>query len=76
MSVMEMSEMSVIDRLIATVEGLGLRIRAGSQPGELMLSGDKNEITPDLMELLKLYKPQLLERYGSKPVPQDSTRSD
>lgn len=58
--------MSMVDRLIEQLRKRGLSVRAGQNPGELILHGPKAEASPELLRALKAFKPQLLERYGLK----------
>lgn len=61
--------MSMLDRFEAQLKVRGLRVSRGSKPGELVLSGPKTEVTPELMDALKKFKPALLAKYAP-PVEQ------
>lgn len=56
--------MSMVDRLIHQLKLRGLSIKPGNKPGELILSGPNNEKTPEIMEAVKTFKPELLSRFA------------
>lgn len=65
--------MSLIDRLEAQLRQRGLAI-AGPKPDDpddkLYLTGPTDQKTPDILEAVKKFKPQLVEKYGRrKPEP-------
>lgn len=53
--------MSAVERLVKTLTYRGLRILPGSEPGQLLLNGPAAEKTPQVLEAVKAFKPQLLE---------------
>jgi hypothetical protein len=60
--------MTAVDRLLKTLEARGLGVAAGPEPGTLVLTGPKGEKTPAVLEAVKAFKPQLVERFPAKPV--------
>jgi len=56
--------MTIIDRLVKTIEARGLAIKPGEQPDTLVLQGPAEEKTPEVLEALKAFKPELLRRFG------------
>ena len=56
--------MSMLDRLLDQLKKRGLTVRPGDRPGELRLTGNKEEMTPEILGAVKAFKPQLLERFG------------
>lgn len=67
--------MSLLPRLLEQLDRRGLSIAPGKVPGELRLVGDRKEMTPEILEAVKAFKPQLLERFGN-PVPYPKTEAD
>lgn len=55
---------TAVDRLLAQMHARGLSVVPGSEPGQLILRGPKEEQTPAVMAALKAFKPQLLELFG------------
>lgn len=53
-----------LDRLLKQLEARGLSVGPGSEPGQLLLSGPTDEKTPAVMDAVKAFKPQLLDRFG------------
>lgn len=67
---------STVDRLLETLRARGLRILPGNEPGQLLLNGPAAEKTPEVIEAVKAYKPQLLERIATGREPeQESERN-
>lgn len=58
----------MVDRLEAQLKARGLSIKPGDKPGELRLSGPDREKTPDIIAALKVFKPDLLAKYGREQV--------
>jgi hypothetical protein len=56
--------MSMIHRLLAQLKSRGLEVKPGNEPGQLLLSGPVEERTPEVMEALKKFKPQLLALFA------------
>jgi hypothetical protein len=55
----------MLNRLMTQLKERGLEVVAGKEPGSLALRGPANEKTGDIINALKLFKPQLLEMvYG------------
>lgn len=63
-----MNATNLLDRLLKQLEARGLQIGRGEQPGELVITGPDAELTPTVMEALKTFKPQLVERFRDAPV--------
>jgi superfamily II DNA or RNA helicase len=65
--VARMSPESLLDRLLSQLERRGLRVVPG--PGGVSVRGPEHEITPAVLDALKAFKPQLLERFaaGGRP---------
>ena len=57
--------MTLIDRLIDQLAKRGLRVEPGPQPGQLVLRGPDAEKTPEVLEAVRAFKPQLLARVGA-----------
>lgn len=53
----------LLDRLLVQLKARGLSIKPGRSPDELLLSGPDGAKTPELMEALKAFKPELLKRF-------------
>lgn len=63
--------MSMVHRLLAQLKARGLEVKPGKDPGQLLLSGPVEERTPEVMEALKKFKPQLLELFAPQPAPRE-----
>ncbi len=71
--------MSAIERLLKQLDARGISIKAGDQPGQLLLVGPSEEKTPMIVEAVKAFKLQLLQRMSGKepqtaPVETESER--
>ena len=60
---------TLLDRFLRTLAARGLTVRAGDKPGELRLVGPAAERTPDVMDALRKFKPDLLARFAPTPAP-------
>jgi hypothetical protein len=58
-----------LERLVRQLDARGLSVKAGAEPGQLLLCGPAAEKTPAVLDALKAFKPQLLELYGTKAQP-------
>ena len=58
----------MIDRLLAMLAARGLSVVLSDKPGELRLVGPATERTPAIMDALREFKPQLLERLVNPPL--------
>jgi hypothetical protein len=54
----------MVHRLLAQLKARGLEVLPGNEPGQLMLRGPVEERTPEVMDALKKFKPQLLELFA------------
>lgn len=61
--------MSLFTRLVSQLEGRGLSVKPGKEPGQLVLSGPAAEKTPEVLAAVKAFKPQFLELYGRAAAP-------
>jgi hypothetical protein len=75
--------MSMVHRLLAQLKSRGLEVLPGNEPGQLMLRGPVEERTPEVMDALKKFKPQLLELFAPKqrepeaaPMPPEPAEAD
>lgn len=68
-----MNAANMLDRLLDNLNRVGLTVTAGERPGELLLHGPNEAKTPAVMEALKAFKPQLLERFARREEPQPAT---
>jgi len=58
--------MSMINRLLDQLRKRGLEVVAGDGPDGMKLRGPAEEKTPDVIALLKRFKPELLEMIHGK----------
>ncbi len=68
--------MSLVQRLIDQLKQRGLSIEPGNEPDQLLLCGPAAEKTPEIVKAVKAFKPQLLERYGRKALPEEQPPAD
>lgn len=61
---------TAVERLVDTLKARGLRVIPGREPGQLLLNGPDAEKTPAIIEAVKAFKPQLLERVMSGREPE------
>lgn len=54
--------MSAVERLLKQLELRGLGVAPGHEPGQLLLTGPRDRKTPEIIEAVKAFKPQLLRR--------------
>jgi len=62
---------TAVDRLLLQLEQRGLRVLPGAEPGQLVLSGPREEKTPAVLDAVRAFKPQLLERVATPREPAD-----
>lgn len=58
--------MNALERLLKQLDARGLSVKAGEQPGQLLLVGPGEEKTPMIVEAVKAFKPQLLQRMSCR----------
>jgi hypothetical protein len=56
---------AMLDRLLDQLAARGLYVEPGDKPGQLKLSGRVREADDAVWRALKLFKPQLLARFGT-----------
>lgn len=56
--------MTLTDRLIDQLAQRGLSIAPGDKPGELKLTGKTQDVDAGVLDAVRAFKSQLLERYG------------
>lgn len=61
--------MSAVDRLLKQLEARGLGIEPGNEPGQLLLTGPREHKTPEVMQAVKAFKPELLRRIARRDEP-------
>jgi hypothetical protein len=59
--------MSMVHRLLDQLKQRGLRIAPGTEAGQLLLCGPDAEKTPEVIDAVKKFKPQLLKLYAPEP---------
>lgn len=67
---------TLVDRFMKYLDSCGLSIRGprdGDPDDRLYIIGPVAEKTPEVMDALKKFKPELLKRYGRKPQPAEGT---
>lgn len=57
---------ALVDRLIEHLRARGLRVEPGEKPGELRLAGKTSAADDAVMHALRLFKAQLLDRFGKR----------
>lgn len=62
--------MSMFNRLLEQLKSRGLAVVPGSEPGQLLLTGPREEKTPEIIAAVKAFKPQLLKKFG-RPEPEN-----
>ena len=64
--------MSMVHRLLEQLKQRGLRIEYGGKDDILLLCGPVEEKTPEVINAVKKFKPELLKLYAPPPTPEVS----
>ncbi|WP_439631406.1 hypothetical protein [Gemmata sp.] len=64
-----MTTENMLDRLLRQLEQRGLRVVPGAAPGEVRVRGPEHEVTPAVLDALKAFKPQIVERFAAAGRP-------
>ncbi len=65
--------MSMVNRLIEQLKQRGLSIEFGNEKNVLLLCGPASEKTPEVLNAVKRFKPELLKLYAPQPKPDAET---
>lgn len=58
--------MTAVDRLIEQLRLRGLGVIPGGEPDQLLLTGPRDQKTPEVIAAVKAFKPQLLDRLATR----------